>query len=198
MSVPNISIEQFHKAVSIARLFMDQVVREGDKVIDATMGNGHDTLYLAQKVGPKGKVYAFDIQQQAIDQTRELLKGYTVPHVHLIHDDHSRLLSHVSEKIRLFVFNLGFLPGSDKSVTTQTDTTLTAIQKALSLLEVHGVGFILIYPGHPEGMREKEALLEWASLLSIYEFNVSRTEFLNQCNHPPLLLTIEKRADAPS
>ncbi len=177
---------------------MDRVLREGDTVIDATMGNGNDTLYLAKKVGPDGKVYAFDIQQQAIDQTRRLLERNNIFNVQLIQDDHSRLSSHVSERIRLFVFNLGYLPGSDKSVTTQTDTTIKAIQEALSLLEVNGLGLIVIYPGHAEGTREKESVLEWASQLSLYEFNVSRTEFLNQRNYPPLLVTIERRADVRS
>ena len=186
--------ETFNKAVTLAHMFLTQVVRPGDQVIDATMGNGHDTLFLARLVGPQGKVFAFDIQTQACERTRLLLQQQGIRHVECRCTSHAELDQIAKSPVRAVVFNLGYLPGSDKSCSTLCATTLIAVQKSLELLLPQGLLLVAIYPGHAEGLREKEQLLSFGAKLPQQQYNVFSTEFVNHSNHPPLLLGIEKRA----
>ncbi len=133
-----------------------------DIVIDATAGNGHDTLFLAQRVGPYGKVYAFDIQQAALDQTAARLAEVGMNNVRLIHDDHANMLSVVEPRhhgrISAVMFNLGYLPGGDRSIITKPSSTIAAIRAAIQLLRDGGKITILAYPGHPGGLEERAAV----------------------------------------
>lgn len=137
--------------------------RKGDIVIDATAGNGHDTLFLARSVGPFGTVYAFDIQADALQITAERLAEAEITNVKLIHDDHARLTSwvepHHHGRISTVMFNLGYRPGGDKSLITRSESTLAAITAGIQLLRVGGTMTILAYPGHPGG-REEMAVVE--------------------------------------
>lgn len=188
------SPEFLNKSVNIARVFISQKVKEGDVVVDATAGNGNDTLFLAQAVGAAGKVYSFDVQSQAIENTQKLLDENGLSgNVTLIQDGHENLDSYIKEGIKVVVFNLGYLPGSDKSISTNADNTIIAIEKALSLLESGGAVFLVIYYGDPTGPKEKERVLEFASNLDQRQYNVSYLNLINQANNPPSLLSIEKR-----
>ncbi len=133
-----------------------------DIVIDATAGNGHDTLFLAERVGPFGKVYAFDIQEEALKITAARLAAAGVTNVRLIHDDHARMLQVVEPqdhgRIATVMFNLGYLPRGDKTIITKTPSTLAAIRAAIQLLRVGGTLTILAYPGHPGGLEETTAV----------------------------------------
>ena len=145
-------------------------VHAGDIVIDATMGNGHDTCFLAQHVGETGHVYAFDLQQQAIDQTRARLETHrTAEQVTLINGDHAemgRLLPPaMAGTVSAVVFNLGYLPGGDKSVTTRSESTLNALDASLELIKPGGIISLLVYVGHPGGKEEDEAIREWLGRL---------------------------------
>jgi predicted methyltransferase len=141
-------------------------VHAGDIVIDATMGNGHDTLFLAQLVGETGHVYAFDLQQQAIDQTRARLERHgAAEKVTLIRNSHAEMAGELPQgtagNVAAVVFNLGYLPGGEKSVTTTAGSTLTALDASLELLRPGGLISLLVYVGHPGGMDEDQAIREW-------------------------------------
>ncbi len=134
----------------------------GDIVIDATAGNGHDTLFLAQRVGPLGQVYAFDIQESALKSTATRLTAAGMTNVRLIHDDHAHMRKWIEPQHRgcvsTVMFNLGYLPRGDKSIVTKSSSTLAAIDDAISLLHVGGRLTILAYPGHSGGFEETTAV----------------------------------------
>jgi predicted methyltransferase len=148
----------------------EQYISEGDIVIDATAGNGRDTLALAKLAGSSGKVYAFDIQESAIKKTRTLLeKEGLLKRCELIQGSHLRIKELIPEsakgKIAAVVFNLGYLPGGGKEVVTQAETTLPAVVKALDLIRPGGIIAVTMYSGHPKGAEEKTALLRFAGQL---------------------------------
>ena len=130
------------------------VVKEGDVVIDATLGNGHDTLELAQLVGETGHVYGFDIQKDAVEHTRARLENEGLAaRCSLYQLGHEQMLTKVSVPVRYVSFNLGWLPGGDKTITTLWPTTKKALESALSLLLPLGVCTVCAYPGHLEGTK---------------------------------------------
>ncbi len=172
----------------------DRLPAEGGKVIDATVGNGYDTLYLAGRVGETGLVYGFDVQREALDATRERLSGAgMLGRCRLILDSHENMDIYVSEPVDGVVFNLGWLPGAEHAVTTHAESTLKAVGKCLALLKKGGLMTICVYPGHPEGEKEKNALLEWASALDDSVFDARITAYLNINKRPPLLIAITRR-----
>jgi len=140
------------------------VLREGDTAIDATAGNGHDTAFLAKLVGETGKVIAFDVQEQAIASTRERLAAHDLlDRVTLIHGSHASIADHAQPgSVAAVMFNLGYLPGADHAVITQTAETLHALDEALRTLKPDGILTIVCYPGHEGGDRESAAVVTWA------------------------------------
>jgi SAM-dependent methyltransferase len=191
-------------------------VRPGDIVIDATCGNGNDTLRLAQ-MGP-GRLFAFDIQPQAVSAARELLsrKGWSeelrAGRYQVICRGHEEMESFFQELYRkeqdtpgadplpsadafarAIVFNLGYLPGGDKSLTTKTESTLEAVCSALHLLAEGGLLCVTMYSGHPEGAAEKAALLEMAEALDPKRWHTGYLSFPNQKKSPPEILLITRK-----
>lgn len=175
---------------------LKEAIISGDHVIDATVGNGNDTLLLAQLVGPYGKVYGFDIQKEAIQSTKDklILTGQKAQ-VELIEDGHENIDQYVPEDINISAatFNLGYLPRGDKSIITKPETTITAIEKTLNVLRKRGIVSIMVYSGHEGGLEEKEAIDAFATSLPQEEYNVLVYQFVNQVNHPPYLYIIEKK-----
>ena len=170
------------------------VLENGDRAIDATMGNGHDTEMLCRLVGAEGRVYAFDIQEAAVASTRNRLKeAGLLNRAELFHTGHERMDEMVAGPVKLVAFNLGWLPGGDHQVTTRTETTLSAIRQALALLEPMGVLVICVYPGHPEGEREKEAVKEMLRGLSSREYNVLAHQFINAGPGAPLCFVAQRQ-----
>lgn len=175
---------------------LSEVLLKGDTAIDATVGNGNDTVKMAQLVAENGKVYGFDIQAQAIEETKKKLTLTGLhPQVQLHQLGHEQLDSVISENetVGAIVFNLGYLPKADKSIITQPDTTLEAIEKGLKYLRKGGVVLIMVYYGHEGGLEEKEAVVSKVTQLPQKEYNVLRYEFINQKNSPPFLLAVEKK-----
>ncbi len=179
-----------------------ELVREhlssGDIAIDATVGNGHDTLFLAQAVGPEGKVYGFDIQQHALDSCyRRLLEHKADKQVSLYHAGHETLPIVIPAtlhdgRIKAVMFNLGYLPGGDKQRTTQISTTLSALDSALRMLSKNGIITVLAYTGHPGGKQEAESVAAWAATLDPHIFNI-RVEKNSHSQRPsPELIAINK------
>lgn len=184
---------QLVPVLSFAHQLLKQAVQPGDVAVDATMGNGHDTLVLAQCVGENGKVYAFDVQEQALQKTRRRLQAAGVDEqVELIGEGHQYLNRHVQQALSAVVFNLGYLPGGNKTLTTQRDTTLAAITQGLGLLKPHGLLLLVIYPGHEPGRIEQDAIEALVTGLDQQHFQVLRYQFTNQKNNPPYLLAIER------
>lgn len=163
-------------------------VHPGDTVVDATVGNGHDTLFLAQCVGKPGKVYGFDIQQQAIDSTAE--KTADMPQVELHLLGHQHLSTVVEPGVAAVMFNLGYLPSGDKKVITQPGTTILAVEAALSVLSPSGIVTIVIYPGHAGGDTEAAELEKWASDIGKDSFQIENYRPPGSPSHSPYLITV--------
>lgn len=133
----------------------------GGAAADFTMGNGNDTLWLSRQMGENGAVYAFDIQPDALLHTRRRLDAENAPkNYRLILASHHRAKEYVRRPLCAGIFNLGFLPGGDKRITTLCATTLPAISDAYDLLMPGGALLVAIYPGHEEGRREGMLLEE--------------------------------------
>jgi tRNA G37 N-methylase Trm5 len=181
-----------------ARTLLRSFCKEGDIVIDATCGNGNDTLFLSKQVGEEGKVYAFDIQTQAIEKSKQRLTDNLADHnvtfFHASHDEMMNLLPKtVTGQVSAAIFNLGYLPGSDKSITTKGSSTIDAIKQLLHILKPEGIIILVIYYGHEEGKREKDQVLDYVKNLNQNEVHVLQYEFINQKNDPPFVVAIEKR-----
>lgn len=179
---------------NLSRTIIDETIESGDTVVDATAGNGHDTLYLAQKVGAQGKVYAFDIQQAALDSTRERLEAQGVwdDRVELVLSSHANMEQFVPQGVKCVLFNLGWLPSGDHSVTTMTASTLAAVQAAMRLVAPGGMVSICMYPGHQEGTNEKNALLSMLEQADIRKYNILHANFINQKNFSAQLILIQR------
>ena len=178
----------------IASDVLHQVIQEGDTVIDATLGNGHDTVMLAELVGESGRVIGFDIQPDAVGRTSaRLLDAGLLDRCELYAEGHQNIANRVNVPVKAAVFNLGWLPGGDKSVTTLWETTYTAITAALSLLVDGGVCTVCAYPGHNEGDRERFALMDWLATLRPQEYNVLHHRFLNAGPGAPECFVIQKQ-----
>ena len=184
----------FGNAGKWTKRIIDEYLREGMTAVDATMGNGHDTLYLCEKVGEMGKVIAFDVQEQALINTRaRLTDAGVMDRAELILDSHEHMDAHVTEQPDLIMFNLGWLPGTPHETTTRVDTTLRAVNKALSLLKTGGLMTVCVYPGHEEGMREKQALLAWAGEVDDKLADVWHCGYQNIRANPPVLIALSKK-----
>jgi SAM-dependent methyltransferase len=181
------------RATEMAQLLLRQRLSTGDVVVDATVGNGHDTLFLADRVGPTGRVFGFDVQQAALDQAATLLGERS--NVRLIHAGHERLAEHLADadvRLAAVVFNLGYLPGADKAVTTTSLTTLAALQQALALLVIGGVVTVVLYPGHATGAEEAQTVLSFVDDLE-NDIAVSRYHRMNTVKPAPELLVLERK-----
>ena len=181
----------------LAAEILRAVLAPGDRAIDATMGNGHDTALLCSLVGPEGRIYAFDVQPAALEATRRrLAEEGLAGQAELFLLGHEHMREAVGEPVKAIVFNLGWLPGGDHRITTLTATTLPAIQQALALLLPMGVLVICVYPGHPEGEREQEMVTRLLSSLSPREYNVLMQQFLNAGAGAPLCFAVQKQRGA--
>lgn len=179
------------RILPFTKSLLEQTVHPGDTAIDATAGNGHDTHYLAGLTGENGKVFAFDIQEAAIESTRKRVEEFS--HVELIRDSHAKITDYVREPIAAAVFNLGYLPKGDHSIITKAQSTLTAIGQCLELLKPNGMLLVVIYSGHEGGSEERDAVMEYAGQLPQVSYDVLKYEFINQRHSPPFLVAIEKK-----
>ncbi|MFB6271853.1 MAG: class I SAM-dependent methyltransferase [Salinibacter sp.] len=172
----------------------------GELAVDATVGNGHDTLFLVREVGEGGRVVGFDVQADALQATRERVRSEApeaAGRLRLIRGGHEQMLEHIGEEeagsVGAVMFNLGYLPGGDHSITTEPGTTLEALGAALELLRPGGIVTVVAYPGHEGGAVETEAVAEWGSALPQGAFRVLSYHFVNQANDAPRLFAVEKR-----
>ena len=172
--------------LEMQKYFMMEHLRPGDTAVDFTMGNGNDTLFLSKAVGAGGRVYAFDIQEEALLSTRaHLEEGGAPANYTLIHDSHHRVKEYVREPVKAGMFNLGYLPRSGrKTLTTRCETTMPAVSAALELLSPDGILLVAIYPGHAEGTREGELLSSYFATLDRRRICVSCFRIVNSPTSP--------------
>lgn len=180
--------KMIQRPIHLSHEFLAEVLDKEAVAVDATMGNGNDTAFLA---GLAGQVYAFDVQELALVKTQERLTNLGLTNVHLIHAGHEQVDQYVPS-LRAAIFNLGYLPSADKSVITQPETTLIALEKILDRLEVGGRVSMMIYYGHEGGEMEKDSVLAFVSQLDQTMFTAMLYQPLNQKNHPPFLVMIER------
>ena len=166
-----------------------EYIKEGDVAVDCTAGNGHDTLFLARAVGEAGRVYAFDVQKEAIENTSRLLSenGIDISNVSFICDSHANLADYISRP-NIIMYNLGYMPGGDHSITTTETDTLKSLEIALDLIAPGGVISVIAYPGHEEGAREMRAIKTLLSSLPTAQFEVVTITQDNRKNAPVLFL----------
>lgn len=176
----------------VSTYFINNYVNTNDAVIDATLGNGYDTLKLCKKVGIGGKVYAFDIQKTAIENAKERLENNGYENVVYIQDSHENMKNYVSESVKAVIFNLGYLPGGDKSIHTNPQSTIKAINEALSLISDDGFISVMVYHGKDTGTIERDEVLKYLKTLDHKKYTVLITDFFNRPNNPPINVVIMK------
>ena len=191
---------QMHNSLQYAHELIKKRVQPGDLVVDATAGNGHDTLLLAELVGAKGMVLSYDIQSSAIENTRAKVEAAgLLSRVQLFERGHETMeqelqaTSAQNRQVKAVMFNTGYLPGGDHAKITQAETTLRALDIAHAYLAPRGLITIVSYYGHPGGAAELASLMEYLQNLDQREFDVLEYRFINQRNEPPILFVIEKK-----
>jgi predicted methyltransferase len=181
------------RATELAQRILQPQLAPGDWVIDATVGNGHDTVWLAQRVGATGRVFGFDVQDAALEATAALT--LELPQVTLIRRGHEQLAEYLpadaKHKITAVMFNLGYLPGTNKHLTTQPTTTLLALTQALEYLCVGGLTTVVTYPGHAGGKDEATAVQSYVNGLTS-AYTVTCCARTNAATPAPELIVIER------
>lgn len=177
-----------------------EYLREGDAAVDATVGNGHDTEFLAKNVGSEGQVFGFDVQTEALRLTRQRLQQQDLlRRVTLFPACHADMARDIPQEFRgrigAVMFNLGYLPGADKSIITQTQTTLPAIAAACELLAARGVVTVMAYPGHAGGDEETRCLAQWLQQLDSAHYAVETIYSRHHQERAPRLFVIKKLSD---
>ena len=172
--------------LTLQKDFITPHLKQGHVACDFTMGNGNDTLWLSRAMGENGMVYAFDIQELALINTRARLESENAPNNYtLILDSHSNLKEYVKEPICVGMFNLGYLPGSgNKALTTLRESTRKAVTDAIDMLDHDGILMIAVYPGHEEGALEGEMLDEYLRTFDRRKICVSRFQIVNSPTSP--------------
>lgn len=183
------------RSLEFARQMIFEALKDGDIAIDGTAGNGNDTLLLAEGVGEKGKVYAFDIQKEALDNTyKRLVDNKLEKRVILLNKSHSFLQESVQEKqVAVIMFNFGYLPGGNHDVITKLESTIPAINQGLELLKKNGIMSLMLYPGHYGGKWETDGVISMVKKLNPKHYTVLHYNFINLHQFPPQLIMIEKK-----
>jgi hypothetical protein len=183
--------------IHLAHFYWDLLLKEGDSALDATCGQGKDSLFLAKKILKKGngRLVVMDIQKEALEKTRALLEEHVdqeaLNQVQYIESCHSQIDLASPNIFKLIVYNLGYLPGGNKELTTLLESSIQSFEKALQLLSVQGYLSITCYPGHPSGKVEKDGILLWAKSLP-KSFTCCHHQWVNRSDSSPSLLLIQK------
>ncbi len=187
-------MEFSQNALGLSHKFISEHVQRGNTCIDATAGRGRDTLFLCELVGEEGKIFAFDIQEEAIQSTKKLLDD-NHKEATLILDSHSNMDAYIEKSsVDAIMFNFGWLPGGDHSKFSHGSTSCIAIEKGLELLKVGGVMSLCIYCGKETGFEEKETLLPFLKKLDQKKYSVLLADYINRGGNPPIAVLITKDA----
>lgn len=194
----------FLSVLSFAHKLVGERLQPGDAAVDATAGTGADTLFLAKACGTRGRVYAFDIQAEALAMTRARLeresgnsakKLASVDFLQKSHEEMETALPHeLHGKLGAVMFNLGYLPaeGADPALITHAPSTLKALNATVRLLRPRGIVTAVLYPGHSGGDEEAAAVEAWAAALPQ---TAGQAIVYRQPQKPasPYLIAIEKK-----
>lgn len=161
-------------------------LNKDDIILDMTVGNGKDTLFLVKNFK---FVYGFDIQEIAIKKTKELLKEYV--NYLLINDSHLNFDKYVKEEFSGAIFNLGYLPGGSKDIHTESRVVIDTLKKVFTKIKKGGICVIVLYPGFPSGYEEANTITEYLKTLNQQDYSVLKYEFINQINNPPFVLVVK-------
>lgn len=185
-------MQKLLRTLEFTHMVVGRFVTAGDSVIDATAGNGNDTLFLARLVGEKGKVFAFDVQEKAIINTKNLLQqNGLMSRVQLIKAGHEHVGKYVGEEVSVVMFNLGYLPGGDHNIITRPENTIEGVEASLKLLSSGGVITLVVYTGHAGGQEEWNHLEKFLAQLNTKKYRVLLYKFLNT-KKSPFLAAVEK------
>lgn len=171
---------------NLAHFIINNFLENKSVAIDGTLGNGFDTDFLSDNFE---KVYSFEIQKESCEKYKERNKK----NVEIINDSHHLFNNYVKGSVDCIMYNLGFLPGGDKGITTMHTTSLESIQCGLDLLNSGGIMTICIYKGHDEGQIEESCILKYLSNLTKSKYGVMSHNYLNRSETAPLLVVIEKK-----
>lgn len=178
--------------VAASHFFVRRRIGAGDTVVDATAGNGNDTLFLAQAVGPGGRVHAFDIQSPALARTHARLAEHGLEQQVILHQDsHKNMAEYMTGPVQAVMFNLGYLPGGDKRIITSAAGTGAALAAALALLAPRGLISIVTYSGHGGGADEQQAVAAWCAGLCPDRYNILCLKAVNQKRSAPELWLVQ-------
>ncbi len=185
----------FFDPLELARHWIRHWVPPGGTAVDGTAGRGRDTLFLAETVGSDGKVWAFDVQAEAIEDTAKLLAEHNLSgRAALIQAGHEEIGQYVSDPVHGVMLNLGYLPGGDKNRITLPATTVRALKSGVELLAPGGLITIVVYTGHPGGPDEAGAVEEFVRDLPQQGFVTVRFTYPNRGKTTPYLIVIQKRS----
>jgi predicted methyltransferase len=183
------------RLTDIAHEHLRTVITAGDTVIDATIGNGYDTLFLAECVTEAGRVFGFDVQAAAVEKTRARLQQAQITNTQLYLQSHAEMLAVLPStcigQVSAVMFNLGYLPGSSREIVTQTQSSNIAIEQALTLLKPGGLLSVLAYPGHAGGDVETSTLIEKFACWQ-QQFGNVETHRQSELASSPVLFLIRK------
>lgn len=186
-----------NNAVEFQHHLWNVVLKKANIIIDATCGNGHDLLYLFKNSLKESNIYTFDIQKNALQYSRDKifsLKEENTSRIKFIHDSHENMKNHrIPTPYDLVVFNLGYLPKGDHSITTKADSTINAIKVATANLSTIGIVTIVAYPGTDYGAYERDCIKSFLEKIPQSNFNISHWKPINQTNNPPELFIIARR-----
>lgn len=193
-------MQTLSNAVQLSHILMKNILSRAKVIVDATAGNGSDTLFLAKNALDDATIYAFDIQEKALQNAQlkiEQLKtagkdSFTNLNINFICDSHDKVNDYVKDTIDLAIFNLGYLPGGNHEITTKCDTTLNALKTMLNNLALNGCIAVVVYPGHDEGHKECQLVKEFAQSLSKKYFTAGWYQMINHNSNAPALCWIEK------
>ena len=184
--------EKQRNALSVVHDFWEQYLIPGTFALDATAGNGYDTVLLCRLVGPQGHVVAMDVQAQAVHNTKERLRSEGL-HAQVVQDSHANLARYVPRGgLDAAVFNLGYLPGGAHDFFTMPECSIPAMNTALSLLKPGGILTVCAYSGKLQGTVERDAVLEWVQGLPP-EFCVQTECFSQRSGLPPIAVCIRRK-----
>ena len=177
--------------LNLVKAAIEPALKNARTVVDATAGNGHDTLFLAEHTVDEVKIYAFDIQETALNNTRVLTAKYA-GRINYVLASHDKIAELVSEPIDVAMFNLGYLPGEEHCVTTKKESTMTAVKQVLDKLSCNGVCVLVAYPGHEAGAQEAASLEKFFAVLSKKNYTVGCYRLLNHARTAPYAYVVEK------
>ena len=174
--------------------FIREHVKEGECCIDATAGNGNDTLVLCELVGETGKVIAFDIQEEAVANTKKRLAEHGMTErAQVLLESHVNMNRYAQEEsVSCVMFNFGYLPGGNHELATRKESSILAIQEGLRLLKKGGMMSLCIYSGGDSGFEERDAILSEIKRLDGKKYLVIVSEYYNRPNNPPIPVLIVK------